>query len=100
MHFLVPPTIDDIYVCAFYMQIDGPSGVIGYGGPQRLRGRYVFDATIVIDLADVEQLQQNDGHDLIALVQHELGHCVRPIPKSYFFPVVAKKLTALPFSQL
>lgn len=73
---IVPQRIDDIYVCVTNEAIDGEFNIIGYGGPNRLRGSFPFEASMTIDVADLDRLRQNNGRKYIAIIEHELGHCL------------------------
>jgi hypothetical protein len=69
-------TIDDVYVCAVYEEIDGPYGVLGYAGPSYTRSGSGIPAEgeLVLDAFDVGRLR-NDGR-LSNVIAHEIGHII------------------------
>jgi hypothetical protein len=71
-----PSIIDDLFICAEYQSIDGPSNVLGYAGPEYIRSAngLPFSGSMVFDLDDVARLQGNGGGKFLNTILHEMGH--------------------------
>lgn len=68
-----PSTIDDSFICAKYVSIDGPRGVLGSAGPSYVRGSGLTIAgEMEFDSADVASLIDAGNFDSVIL--HEMGH--------------------------
>jgi hypothetical protein len=66
--------VDDVLIDASGVAIDGPNGVLGQAGPDRLRsGSYLpIHGTMQFDTADLAALEANGG--LYYTILHEMGH--------------------------
>jgi hypothetical protein len=71
-----PPIIDDLFICAEYQAIDGPSNVLGYAGPEYIRNAngLPFSGHMVFDLDDLTRLRGNGGGKFLNTILHEMGH--------------------------
>jgi hypothetical protein len=71
-----PSIIDDLFICAEYQTIDGPSNVLGYAGPEYIRNAngLPFSGSMVFDLDDIARLQSNGGERFLNTILHEMGH--------------------------
>lgn len=71
----MPEEIDDIYICAKYVSLDGEYGTLGAAGPRYIRSNYLpVSGLIEFDAADVDRLLLEGTWDNLAT--HELGHCL------------------------
>jgi hypothetical protein len=69
-----PTTIDDLYICGAFVDIDGPGGVLGSSGPIYVRGSNGLTITgdMIFDTIDISNLK-NAGN-FGAVILHEMGH--------------------------
>ena len=69
-----PSTIDDSYICARYVDIDGSGRVLGSAGPTLVRrtGGLTVAGEMQFDSADVASLIDEGNFDSVIL--HEMGH--------------------------
>ena len=72
-----PLTVDDLYVSAQEMFMDGVGGVLGAAGPTFIetQGDRPLAAITEFDAADVANLLVNDRRGLLNTITHEIGHC-------------------------
>lgn len=66
--------IDDLFITANIVAIDGPGGILGAAGPTGLRGGSFlpYSGDMIFDSADVANLIANNEFDEVIL--HEMGH--------------------------
>lgn len=71
-----PEIIDDLYICAMYARIDGPSKVLGYAGPEYVREDNLLPISgiMVFDNSDLTMLRQDNG--FLEAILHEMGHVI------------------------
>jgi hypothetical protein len=70
---VIPNTIDDLYICAIYSDIDKAGGVLGSAGPQDTRGTSLtVTGAMEFDIADIDSLK-SDG-EFESVILHEMGH--------------------------
>jgi Leishmanolysin len=71
-----PAIIDDLYICATYARIDGPSKVLGYAGPEYVRNDNLLPISgiMVFDKSDLAMLRQGNG--FLDTILHEMGHVI------------------------
>jgi hypothetical protein len=71
-----PSIIDDLFVCAEYQAIDGPSNVLGFAGPEYIRNSngLPFSGVMTFDLDDLTRLRGNGGGKFLNTILHEMGH--------------------------
>lgn len=72
-----PPTIDDIYLCGRYIEIDGPGGVLGSAGPIYVRSSGAnaglpISGRMQFDNPDIQRLKDQGRFE--AVIVHEMGH--------------------------
>eukprot|EP00934_Nitzschia_sp_Nitz4_P005407 Nitzschia sp. Nitz4//scaffold314_size20990//12434//17650//NITZ4_008632-RA/size20990-augustus-gene-0.25-mRNA-1//-1//CDS//3329547473//5397//frame0 len=69
----VPNTIDDMYIAAFEMPIDGKSEILGYAAPMLVASSTGLPLTgkMVFDSADLEWITDEKWQETIL---HEMGH--------------------------
>jgi Leishmanolysin len=72
-----PSVIDDLYICASYTYIDGPSKVLGYAGPSYIRSGSPNQGLTIIgemtfESVDVPTLAA--GGQFGDVILHEMGH--------------------------
>jgi Leishmanolysin len=73
---IYPATIDDLYICGRYTNIDGPSGVLGSAGPFYTRNSDGLPVvgTMEFDSADTPSMKASG--ELIDTILHEMGHVI------------------------
>lgn len=70
---VLPDTIDDLYICAVYSDIDGPGQVLGSAGPRYYRDNGLTTTGFMqFDAADIEYLKEKGNFD--SVIVHEMGH--------------------------
>jgi Leishmanolysin len=71
-----PSIIDDLFVCAGYQAIDGPSNVLGFAGPEYIRNSngLPFSGVMTFDIDDLTRLRGNGGGKFLSTILHEMGH--------------------------
>jgi hypothetical protein len=71
-----PSSIDDLFVCAKYQAIDGPSNVLGFAGPEYIRNAngLPFSGVMTFDIDDLTRLRGNGGGKFLNTILHEMGH--------------------------
>lgn len=71
-----PETIDDLVICAAYLDLDGPGKFVGYSQPTLVRSKHqgglVYAGEMVFDLADLDRIKAS-GH-FVTVITHEIGH--------------------------
>ena len=69
-----PSVIDDLYICARYVPIDGPLKVLGSAGPLYYRTSNFLPITgdMKFDSADIDYLKSQGSFGSVIL--HEIGH--------------------------
>jgi hypothetical protein len=65
-----PAIIDDVYMCAGYGLIDGPSNVLGFAGPFYTLGGLVLTGLMKFDSQDVGPFR----YLMERIIMHEMGH--------------------------
>jgi hypothetical protein len=65
-----PAIIDDVYMCAGYGLIDGPSNVLGFAGPFYTLGGLVLTGLMKFDSQDVGPFRSM----MERIIMHEMGH--------------------------
>lgn len=70
----VPVTIDDLYICARYSDIDGLNNVLGSAGPYDRRSGNSLTVTgqMEFDVADIATLKSQGN--FASVILHEMGH--------------------------
>jgi hypothetical protein len=74
----LPEEVDDMFICARYEAIDGPSNVLGYAGSEYVRGPWEagvglpINGYMVFDNADVPRIRA--GPTFMNTILHEMGH--------------------------
>lgn len=77
-----PTTIDDSYICARYVNIDGPGRVLGSAGPTYVRGSGLTIAgEMQFDSADIASLINDGNFDSVIL--HEMGHILGKLLRQF-----------------
>jgi hypothetical protein len=72
-HPALSETVDDIVIYVIAEAIDGAFGIVGQGGPCRVRGsNLTFLGGMNFDTADLSRLETNGT--LEAVIMHEMGH--------------------------
>jgi hypothetical protein len=70
---VLPDTIDDLFICATYDEIDGPKGILGSAGPRSSRFNGLSSTGFMrFDAADIDFLKSIG--DFQAVILHEMGH--------------------------
>ena len=69
-----PSVVDDLYICARFVPIDGPFTVVGFAGPQYIRtlNSLTIIGDMVLDSADVGFIRSLGFFGTVVL--HEMGH--------------------------
>ena len=69
-----PSVVDDLYICARFVPIDGPFNVVGFAGPQYIRtlNSLTIIGDMVLDSADVGFIRSLGFFGTVVL--HEMGH--------------------------
>jgi hypothetical protein len=69
-----PVTIDDLYICARYSDIDGPKNVLGSAGPYDRRSSNSLTVTgeMEFDISDISYLKSQGN--FASVILHEMGH--------------------------
>jgi hypothetical protein len=70
---VAPIVIDDLYICARYVQIDGSGTVLGSAGPLDTRSNSLtISGEMEFDVADIAYLKNQGNFESVIL--HEMGH--------------------------
>jgi len=71
-----PEVIDDLFICAETVAIDGVGSILGSAGAEyyRVDSKLPISGTMRFDTADADWLVAED--DFEAVVLHEIGHVV------------------------
>jgi hypothetical protein len=69
-----PTIVDDLYICARFVSIDGPGRILGGAGPTYVRVSNTLTITgeMVFDSADINTLKSQGNFGTVIL--HEMGH--------------------------
>ena len=68
-----PVTIDDLYICARYSDIDGPRNVLGSAGPyDRRSNSLTVTGEMEFDMSDISFLKSQGN--FASVILHEMGH--------------------------
>jgi hypothetical protein len=72
--YSLPSTIDDLYIDASVVPLDGPGGLLGQAGPRLIRNgsHLTVYGTMQFDSADVASMVANGTWT--AVILHEMGH--------------------------
>jgi hypothetical protein len=74
----LPDEVDDMFICARYEDIDGPSNVLGYASSEYIRSPWEAGAGLpvngymVFDGADVPRIRASTT--FVNTILHEMGH--------------------------
>ena len=71
---LRPSVIDDIYVSATEVAIDGNFGTLGRAGPVLTSGGIPVAGFLELDVDDVRRIATGDPNLLLNTITHEIGH--------------------------
>ena len=70
-----PEVVDDLYICARYVAIDGPNKIVGSAGPRYTRSStnlLTITGDMEFDSADINNLKSRGNFGSVIL--HEIGH--------------------------
>jgi hypothetical protein len=72
----LPTTVDDLYICAQYISIDGAGKVLGQAGPAYIRNSnsLTVTGTMEFDSPDIDFLRSKNI--LNSVILHEMGHII------------------------